>query len=101
MNRSNFFKSLFGLALFKKPPAQKAGWRCLYCHEPWHEVVQVPPKEKEWVFTEGQLIDRFVPNFNSDHAVAFALHDTEPVLEFPGDDRCEFCGCAIRVKARG
>lgn len=91
MNRSSFFKSLFGLALFRTPVNKEIGWKCLYCHEPWHEVEQVPAMEK--TFTKGNVV-------HLDNAIAFQLYDKEPVMEFPGDDRCEFCGCAVRIKAR-
>ena len=93
MNRSSFFKSLFGLALFRRPVNKEVGWRCLYCHEPWHEIEQVPPLKKS--FVKGKYV-----GCRLDAAIAFQLRDSEPVMEFPGDDRCEFCGCAVRIKAR-
>ncbi len=95
MDRSSFFKSLFGLALFRQPVGGESEWKCLYCHEPWHDKEQVPPLEKS--FMKGNHFGRVD---TVDTAIAFQLYDKEPIMEFPGDDRCEFCGCAIRIKAR-
>lgn len=89
MKRSAFFQSLVGLVLFRKPIERKEEWRCMYCHELFPEPEKpVPQKGKGIVFYQGPTV------------LTLAQEDRS-VLEMPTEQRCEFCGCAFRVKVGG
>ena len=79
MRRTDFFKSLFGLALFRKIPEPEVGWRCLYCREPW-STTDTPPQGVD--FIEGVIFSQ----------------ENKAVMEMPAKATCPSCGCALRVK---